>query len=70
MGTRPAESACVAGNLFVGMSESPLLVAPYLPMMSRSEICAIMAAGFSTIAGSVYQAYVSFGVSESPLVLA
>lgn len=43
-------------------TESPLLVRPYLPYVTKSELHAIMTAGFSTIAGSVLGAYISFGV--------
>lgn len=43
-------------------TESPLLVRPYLPHITKSELHAIMTAGFSTIAGSVLGAYISFGV--------
>ncbi|KFO93308.1 Solute carrier family 28 member 3, partial [Buceros rhinoceros silvestris] len=70
MGTTPVESLVAAGNIFVGQIESPLLVQPYLPYITRSELHAIMTAGFSTIAGSVLGAYISFGVSASHLLTA
>lgn len=44
-------------------TEAPLLIRPYLADMTRSEIHAVMTGGFSTIAGSVMGAYISFGVS-------
>ncbi|XP_074955816.1 sodium/nucleoside cotransporter 1-like isoform X2 [Phalacrocorax aristotelis] len=62
MGTTPAETLSVAGNIFVGQTEAPLLIRPYLADMTRSEIHAVMTGGFSTIAGSVMGAYISFGV--------
>ncbi|ELK09103.1 Solute carrier family 28 member 3 [Pteropus alecto] len=70
MGSSPIESVVAAGNIFVGQSESPLLVRPYLPYITRSELHAIMTAGFSTIAGSVLGAYISFGVSSTHLLTA
>ncbi|XP_064496961.1 solute carrier family 28 member 3 isoform X1 [Pseudopipra pipra] len=70
MGTTPVESLVAAGNIFVGQTESPLLVRPYLPYITRSELHAVMTAGFSTIAGSVLGAYISFGVSSSHLLTA
>uniref|UniRef100_H2ZUV3 Sodium/nucleoside cotransporter n=1 Tax=Latimeria chalumnae TaxID=7897 RepID=H2ZUV3_LATCH len=70
MGTTPTESLVAAGNIFVGMTESPLLIRPYLPLLTKSEIHAIMTAGFATIAGSVLGAYISFGVSASHLLTA
>ncbi|NXT83847.1 S28A3 protein, partial [Zapornia atra] len=70
MGTTPVESLVAAGNIFVGQTESPLLVRPYLPHITRSELHSIMTAGFSTIAGTVLGAYISFGVSASHLLTA
>ncbi|KAF4019472.1 hypothetical protein G4228_011252 [Cervus hanglu yarkandensis] len=63
MGTSPVESVVASGNIFVGQTESPLLVRPYLPYVTKSELHAIMTAGFSTIAGSVLGAYISFGIT-------
>ncbi|OCU01147.1 solute carrier family 28 member 3 isoform X2 [Xenopus laevis] len=70
MGTSPTESLVAAGNIFVGQTESPLLIRPYLEHLTRSEIHAVMTAGFATIAGSVLGAYISFGVSSSHLLTA
>ncbi|OXB62501.1 hypothetical protein ASZ78_008139, partial [Callipepla squamata] len=70
MGTTPIESLVAAGNIFVGQKESPLMIQPYLPYITKSELHAIMTAGFSTIAGSVLGAYISFGVSASHLLTA
>uniref|UniRef100_A0A670JPV7 Sodium/nucleoside cotransporter n=1 Tax=Podarcis muralis TaxID=64176 RepID=A0A670JPV7_PODMU len=64
LGTSPVESLVAAGNIFVGQTESPLLVKPYLPYITRSELHAVMTAGFATIAGSVLGAYISFGVTS------
>ncbi|KAJ6669639.1 hypothetical protein lerEdw1_000188 [Lerista edwardsae] len=70
LGTSPVESLVAAGNIFVGQTESPLLVKPYLPYITKSELHAVMTAGFATIAGSVLGAYISFGVSASHLLTA
>ncbi|XP_007528457.2 solute carrier family 28 member 3 [Erinaceus europaeus] len=70
MGSSPIESVVAAGNIFIGQTESPLLVRPYLPYVTKSELHAIMTAGFATIAGSVLGAYISFGVSSSHLLTA
>ncbi|XP_042552187.1 solute carrier family 28 member 3 [Dipodomys spectabilis] len=70
LGSSPIESVVAAGNIFVGQTESPLLVRPYLPHVTKSELHAIMTAGFATIAGSVLGAYISFGVSSTHLLTA
>ncbi|KAK1158179.1 sodium/nucleoside cotransporter 1-like isoform X1 [Acipenser oxyrinchus oxyrinchus] len=70
MGTSPTESLSVAGNIFVGQTEAPLLIRPYLPEMTKSEIHAVMTGGFATIAGSVLGAYISFGIDASSLIAA
>ncbi|XP_055485381.1 solute carrier family 28 member 3 [Psammomys obesus] len=70
MGSSPIESVVAAGNIFIGQTESPLLVQPYLPHVTRSELHTIMTAGFATIAGSVLGAYISFGVSSTHLLTA
>jgi CNT family concentrative nucleoside transporter len=58
MGTSGAETTSVASNIFLGQTEAPLLVKPYLDKMTRSELMAIMVAGFATVAGGVMAAYV------------
>ncbi|XP_052013411.1 solute carrier family 28 member 3 [Apodemus sylvaticus] len=70
MGSSPIESVVAAGNIFIGQTESPLLVQPYLPHVTKSELHTIMTAGFATIAGSVLGAYISFGVSSTHLLTA
>jgi len=70
LGTAASESLVTAGNIFVGQSESPLMVKPFIPEMTNSEIHAMMCAGFSTIAGSVLATYISFGISASYLISA
>jgi len=55
-----AESLAAAGNVFLGQTEAPLLVKPYLPKMTKSEIMCLMTGGMATIAGGVLAAYVGF----------
>ncbi|XP_070828011.1 sodium/nucleoside cotransporter 1 [Chaetodon trifascialis] len=70
MGTSPTETLSVAGNIFVGQSEAPLLIRPYLKDMTKSEIHAVLTGGFATIAGSVMGAFISFGIDASSLISA
>lgn len=53
-----AESLAAAANIFVGQTEAPLIVKPYLDRMTRSEILALMCGGMATIAGGVFAAYI------------
>lgn len=66
MRTSGAETASVASNIFLGQTESPLLVKPFIEKMTRSEIMAVMAAGFATVAGGVMAAYVGMLHSTFP----
>jgi CNT family concentrative nucleoside transporter len=61
-----AECLAAAANVFVGQTEAPLLVRPYLDKMTRSEILCLMTGGFATIAGGVFAAYVSFLGGDDP----
>jgi len=58
MGTSGAETLSVAGNIFVGQTESPLLIKPFVGSMTYSELNTVMIGGFATIAGGVMAAYV------------
>jgi concentrative nucleoside transporter, CNT family len=60
LGTSGAESLSAAGNIFVGQTEAPLLVRPFIDKMTRSELMAVMVGGFATVAGGVMGAYVLF----------
>lgn len=62
-----AESLCAAGNIFLGQTESPLMIKPYLPTMTRSEIMLVMTAGMATMAGGVLAAYISFLGGSDPV---
>lgn len=66
MRTSGAESTSAAANIFVGQTEAPLLVKPYLPTMTRSEIGAIMTVGFATVAGGVFALYVGMLQDKDP----
>ena len=70
LGTSPAESFNAAANIFIGMTEAPLLIRPFLQGMTESELHAVMTGGFATIAGSVLAIYIHLGVSASHLLSA
>ncbi|MBW4679560.1 MAG: NupC/NupG family nucleoside CNT transporter [Microcoleus vaginatus WJT46-NPBG5] len=70
MGTSGAESLSCAANIFVGQTEAPLLIQPYVPFLTQSELYAVMTGGFATIAGGVMAAYISFGVPAEHLIAA
>lgn len=70
MGTSGAESLSAAGNIFVGQTESPLIIKPYVNDMTRSELMAVMCGGFATVAGGVLAAYARFGVDPGHLLAA
>ena len=58
MGTSGAETLSAAGNIFVGQTEAPLLIKPFIERMTMSELMAVMTGGFATVAGGVLAAYV------------
>lgn len=60
------ESLSAAGNIFMGQTEAPLLVRPFIPKMTYSELMALMTGGMATIAGSVLGAYISFLGGNDP----
>ena len=64
------ESVAAAGNIFLGQTESPLLVKPYLNKMTMSEMLCLMSGGMATIAGGVLAAYIGFLGGESPHLFA
>lgn len=61
-----AESLSAAANVFVGQTEAPLLVKPYIPKMTRSELLCLMSGGMSTIAGAVLAAYINYLGGDDP----
>ncbi len=62
-----AESLSVAGNIFLGQTESPLLIKAYLPKMTKSEMLLVMLGGMATMAGGVLAAYISFLGGTDPV---
>jgi len=70
MGTGYCESLIASANIFLGQTEAPLLVKPFLAHMTLSEIHAVMTSGFASIAGSVMAAYIAFGVPSDHLLAA
>ncbi len=68
--TSGAESLSAAANIFVGQTEAPLVIRPYISSMTRSELNAIMVGGFATIAGGVMAAYVQMGIDPGHLLTA
>ena len=66
MGTSGAETLSAAGNIFVGQTEAPLLVKPFVKDMTDSELMAVMTGGFATVAGGVLAAYVGMMVAYFP----
>ncbi len=70
LGTSGAESLSAAANIFVGQTEAPLLIKPYIDKMTKSEIMAVMVGGFATIAGGVMAAYIGMGIDAGHLLTA
>ena len=62
LGVSGPESLSVAGNIFLGQTESPLMIKAYLEKMSKSEILLVMVGGMATVAGGVLAAYIGFWV--------
>lgn len=70
LGTSHAESLSATANVFVGQTEAPLVVRPYIAGMTRSELFAVMVGGLASIAGSVMAGYASMGVELNYLIAA
>jgi CNT family concentrative nucleoside transporter len=70
LGTSGAETLSAAANIFVGQTEAPLVIRPYISTMTISELNAIMIGGFATMAGGVLAAYVDMGISAKHLLSA
>ncbi len=70
MGTSGAESLSCSANIFVGQTEAPLLIKPFLDKMTKSELLTIMVGGFATIAGGVLAGYINMGVDAGHLIAA
>lgn len=70
VGTSGAETLSCSANIFVGQTEAPLLIKPFLNDMTRSELLTIMVGGFATIAGGVLAAYIAMGIPAGHLIAA
>lgn len=66
LGISGAESLSVAGNIFLGQTEAPLMIKAYLDRMSKSEILLVMVGGMATVAGGVLAAYIGFLGGDDP----
>jgi concentrative nucleoside transporter, CNT family len=70
MGTSGAESLNVAASIFLGCTEAPLTIRPFLPRLTRSEMMTIMTSGMAHISGAVMAAYIAFGIDAKHLLAA
>ncbi len=70
MGTSGAESLSTAANVFMGQTEAPLVVMPYIASMTHSELCTLMVGGMATISGGMMAAYISMGIETKFLLAA
>jgi concentrative nucleoside transporter, CNT family len=70
LGTSGAESLNVAASIFMGCTEAPLTIRPFLPRLTRSELMTIMTSGMAHISGAVMSAYILFGVEAKHLLTA
>ena len=68
--TRPVESLNAVANIFVGQTEAPLSLKPYLPSISKFELFTLMVSGLASIAGSVLLAYIAMGIDARYLIAA
>lgn len=70
MGVSGAESLAAAANVFMGQTEAPIIISPYIATMTRSELMALMTGGFATVSGAVLAAYIGIGVRAEYLLSA
>jgi CNT family concentrative nucleoside transporter len=70
MGTSGAESLNVAASLFLGQTEAPLTIRPYLPRLTNSELLTVMTAGMAHVSGGVMAAYFAYGVEPRHILTA
>src|SRR5204862_2116502 len=68
MKTSGSETLAAAANIFVGQTEAPLVVKPFVETMTLSELHAVMVGGFASIAGGVLAAYVTFGIDAGHMI--
>ena len=70
LGTSKTESMCAVANIFIGHSESPLVIRPYLKNLTRSELFAVMTSGMAAISGAIMAAYAAMGINLGYLIAA
>jgi len=70
MGASGAESLNVAASIFMGQTEAPLTIRPFLPRLTRSELMTVMTSGMAHISGSIMAAYIAFGIEARHLLTA
>ncbi|RVE68131.1 hypothetical protein OJAV_G00088670 [Oryzias javanicus] len=70
MGTSPTESMVAAGSIFLGLTDLPLLIRPYVSELTVSEIHAVMTGGFASISGTILGAFISLGIDAKHLLTA
>lgn len=70
LGTSGAETVSCSANIFIGQTEAPFLIKPFIKEMTLSEVHAIMVGGFATVAGGVLAGYIGMGVSPGHLIAA
>lgn len=70
MKTSGPETTSCAANIFIGQTEAPLLIRPFVGKVTLSELHAIMTGGFATVAGGVLAAFIGFGISAEQLIAA
>jgi CNT family concentrative nucleoside transporter len=70
MGASGAESLNVAASIFVGQTEAPLTIRPFLPSLTRSELMTVMTAGMAHVSGGIMGAYILFGIEAKHLLAA
>ncbi len=70
LGTSGAESLDVAASLFLGQTEAPLTIRPYLSRLTRSELLTVMTAGMAHVSGGVMAAYIAFGIEARHILTA
>src|SRR3979409_1300213 len=70
MGARGAESLNVAASIFMGQTEAPLTIRPFLPDLTRSELMTVMTSGMAHVSGGIMAAYIAFGIEPKHLLSA
>ena len=70
LGVSGAEALATAANVFMGQTEAPLVIAPYIPSMTYSELMALMTGGMATVSGAILGAYIGYGINAEYLITA